>query len=113
MEAEYEEIAAGFLLAWFLLWAVVWNVVGLTANRPKNHYISVRARARKRMKRAVLQWPGAQGIHTPPPARLRTPRPRLRYKHLHRPHPMPRPMPQTGDQIVGAGRATATWPPVP
>lgn len=57
MEAEYEEIAAGFLLAWFFLWVVVWNVVGLAANRPKNHYIRLRARARRRMKRAVLQFP--------------------------------------------------------
>lgn len=50
-----EEIAAGFLLMVFFVWAVVNLVIGFGVGRPKNHHARLRAKARRRMKRAVLQ----------------------------------------------------------
>jgi hypothetical protein len=53
--AEIEEMTAGLFAALFMTWAVVTVVAGLAMNRHKGHYLRLRAKARRRMKRAVLQ----------------------------------------------------------
>lgn len=50
-----EEMAGGLLLVIFFLWAAVTIGAGFGTKRHKNHHVRLRAKASRRMKRAVLQ----------------------------------------------------------